>query len=65
MDECDQAGCDQTGPHVHLVMRRPEGLVMSDKELQALMQNKFDEQVRVAIRKRERAAKKRELSLGD
>ncbi len=44
---------------------RANGLVMSDKELQGADANKFDEQVRVAIRKRERAAKKRELSLGD
>ena len=64
MDECDQAGCNQSGAHVHLVMQRPEGVDMSDEELQALVQKKFNEQIQKAIREREQAAKKRELGLG-
>ena len=65
MDECDDAACNQTGPHVHLVMKRPEGLDMSNGELQALMQKKFNDQVNKLMRERVQAEKRRKLGLGE
>jgi len=65
MDECDDAACNQPGPHVHLVRKRPEGLDMSNGELQALMQKKFNDQVNKLMRERVQAEKKRKLGLGE
>ncbi len=59
--DCD---CGRTDPHVHLSMERPEGLDMSEEDLGAFMQKKFNEEVQKAIREKEKAAKKRELGLG-
>jgi hypothetical protein len=65
MDECVESDCTQTGPHAHVVMKRPEGLNMSNEELQELMQKKFNDEVKKGMQKRAQAEKRRKLGLGE